>query len=596
MSTFFPPGQPEIVLYPPDRHRPSSKLLKREATASPVHDSVESGKPAVDTRPGPSHLRTHGTDGLPQPPRGKTGKGEDVSGEHSSAGSPFPRKLSDATRTTTTPQCIPDEAVAEFTKIVRAVRSANPDILLRDPIALRRQETPSEKPMDDGDSPLGVFPDFTPLQTPQKLTKSRLDRAPGEGFFNLSTLHSRPGWNDESKVATTGGDTLQTGDLNAGSTDSSEPPMELPLLEMESYYIFNPRSTGPAFHLYRMNDDETHTKTDFQVSQVPITLIPHETGGLSCEIGSSGKDRNASASKSREMLWPPKSGEGISNTFQAMSSGSTGGSTKSARISRDTSCTPGVESPSSLLGDDVGGIGLEIPPNIMTKVNERLEARRHMRDHMHVIDAGGKHVPGTKSMFLVGNKDIRDVVGIVVQEMRQSKPLTNTEGEDTDPKPEDRSLPRLDGLANMILPPPGTLADPATTISLPRTSYASQSASDLQVHTKIRGEDSETTTTIISRKSVAQITWPLTQCPGHSIEVCNTSSYSRTVSECSSPTHRASTTYSSSHRQSQSVLAGGRSSSRLQLSTKQEYERSHIVPTTAISSVYRRLGHTTCRN
>ncbi|KAK7419973.1 hypothetical protein QQZ08_010609 [Neonectria magnoliae] len=586
MSTFFPPGQPEIVLYPPDGRRPSSKLLRREAAASPGHDAVESGKPAVDTGPGPSHLRTHGADGLPQPPRGKTGKSEDVSGEYSPAGSPFPPKLSDATRTTTTPQSIPHEAVAEFAKIVRAVRSANPDILLRDPIALRRQETPSEKPTDDGDSPLGVFPDFTPLQTPQKLTKTRLDRA-GEGFFNLSSLYSRPSWNDESKVATTGGDTPQTGDLNAGSPDSSEPPMELPLLEMESYYIFNPRSTGPAYHLYRMNDDETHTETDFQVSKVPMTLTPHETGGFSCKIGSSGKDRNSPVSKSRETLWPPKSGEGISNTFQAAGSGSTGGSTKSARISRDTSCSPRVESPSSLLGDDVGGIGLEILPNIMTKVNERLQARRHMRGHMHVIDAGGKHVPGTKSMFLVGNKDIRDVVGIVIQEMRQSEPLTNMEGECTDPKPEDRSLPRLDGLSNMILPPPGTLADPATTISLPRTSYASLSASDLQVHTKVRGEDSETTTTIISRKSVAKITWPLTQCPGHSIEVCNTSSYSRTVSECSSPTHRASTTYSSSHRQSQSVLAGAtRSSSRLQLSTKQEHERSHIVPTAAISSVY----------
>ncbi|KPM42891.1 Nucleoporin [Neonectria ditissima] len=450
---------------------------------------------------------------------------------------------------------IPCEAVAEFAKIVKAVCNVNCDVLHRDPISLRRKEATSEKPMDDTDSTPGVYPDFAPLQAPQNLTKPRLGRAPRGGIYNLATLRSRPSWNDESKVATTGGDTPRMMDLDNRSSSSSIPSMESPRLEMESYYIFNPRSTGPAYHLYRATDDEANTEAEFQVNKVPMTLIPHETGEFSCKIGSSRKDRGSSTSKSRETLWPPQTSEGLLATFQTVKTSSTG-SNKTTLVDRNTSCTPGVETPSSLVGDNIGGIDLEIPPSIMAKVNERLRAQRQLRDRVHVIDDGGRRVPGTNNMFLVGNSDIRDVVSIVIQEMRQFKPHDSKWAGGINTNPGSCSLPKLDGIINMLLPQPATVADPATTISLPRTSYTSLSASDLQVHTKVRGLESETTTTIISRKSVTEITWPLNRCPGHSIEVCNTSSYSRAVSECSSPTHRASTPSSSRH--SQSILAGSR--------------------------------------
>ncbi|CAH0014829.1 unnamed protein product [Clonostachys rhizophaga] len=67
------------------------------------------------------------------------------------------------------------------------------------------------------------------------------------------------------------------------------------------------------------------------------------------------------------------------------------------------------------------------------------------------------------------------------------------------------ALPKLDG--DTILPPPAVVACPATTISHPKTSYTKLGPASNQIHTKTRDVEVTTTTTVISRQSIAEITW-----------------------------------------------------------------------------------------
>ncbi|KAL2689868.1 hypothetical protein Neosp_003931 [[Neocosmospora] mangrovei] len=141
---------------------------------------------------------------------------------------------------------------------------------------------------------------------------------------------------------------------------------------------------------------------------------------------------------------------------------------------------------------DMMNIGPEFSQDIVKKVSDRLQMIRHLREHLHFIDGKGKHIPAANELYLVGDEDIRDIVRIVLEE------------------------------------------DPATTISLPKTSYTSINSTDMKVHTKTRGADANTTATVVSRQSVAEITWAQSY-PTNYDEASG--SHGRAASDCFSPTH-----------------------------------------------------------
>jgi hypothetical protein len=182
--------------------------------------------------------------------------------------------------------------------------------------------------------------------------------------------------------------------------------------------------------------------------------------------------------------------------------------------------------------------GEEATQSIARKVSDRLQKIRHLREHLYVINGQGQHVPEARGLYLIGDKDIRDVVSIVLDETLKNdhtngpkRPTATTESS------ESRPLPRLDESLQAILVPSPMAVDPATTINLPKTSYANINATDMQVHTKTRDTASEATTTVITRRSVAEITWDRAYPTNYDTD---SRTRGRTVSDYCSPTHGGS--------------------------------------------------------
>ncbi|RSL63541.1 hypothetical protein CEP54_005092 [Fusarium duplospermum] len=183
---------------------------------------------------------------------------------------------------------------------------------------------------------------------------------------------------------------------------------------------------------------------------------------------------------------------------------------------------------------DMMNIGLDVSQDIVRKVSDRLQMIRHLREHLHFIDGKGKHIPAANGLYLVGDDDIRDIVRIVLEEGDKRKSMVETERKSTKGSTRSRSLPTLDESSNAFIPQSGTLADPATTISLPKTAYTSINSTDMKVHTKTRGADTDTTATVVSRQSVAEITWAQNYPPNYDEA---SGGHGRAASDCFSPTH-----------------------------------------------------------
>lgn len=183
---------------------------------------------------------------------------------------------------------------------------------------------------------------------------------------------------------------------------------------------------------------------------------------------------------------------------------------------------------------DMMSIGAEVSQDIVRKVSDRLQMIRHLREHLHFIDGKGKHIPAANGLYLVGDEDIRDIVRIVLEEGVKRKSVVEIERKSTKGSARSRSLPTLDESSNAFVPHSGTLADPATTISLPKTAYTSINSTDMKVHTKTRGADTDTTATVVSRQSVAEITWAQNYPPNYDE---GSGSHGRAASDCFSPTH-----------------------------------------------------------
>lgn len=191
-----------------------------------------------------------------------------------------------------------------------------------------------------------------------------------------------------------------------------------------------------------------------------------------------------------------------------------------------------------------------IQHNAMAQVSQRLRGTRQMDEQFDLIDAHGKKIPGAKGLYLVGDRELRDVVKIVIDEAYKARQSNVRKRRNTYDAARSRSLPRLD--ANAIIVPSVTIAGPATTISLPKTSFANLAASDMKVHTKTRGTESSTMTTIVSRQSVAEITWSRYPEDYHSAEYTALQSHSRAQSDCCPPINEATSSWAyKNRRQSQ---------------------------------------------
>lgn len=109
-------------------------------------------------------------------------------------------------------------------------------------------------------------------------------------------------------------------------------------------------------------------------------------------------------------------------------------------------------------------------------------------------------------MYLIAEQDIADIVRRVMTALHDRRGSTQEQSLDEKNTQHQRpSLPRPD--LHNIQPTPAVVADPATSISIPNTSFAVAGSVDSQIHTKTRQLDNLSTTMIVSRTSISRITW-----------------------------------------------------------------------------------------
>ncbi|CEI60548.1 hypothetical protein FVEN_g9968 [Fusarium venenatum] len=349
-------------------------------------------------------------------------------------------------------------------------------------------------------------------QVPQPLTRHRLQSIPYARLYKLGSVYNKlKGITGDSQAATAGGDTPRP-------EPDADPDGALEDLETASesgypaYYIFDPRSAGSAYYMYQDAD----TQEGYKIEKVPFKPILPEPGRRAYCIEASEKDQGEPRHASQETLWRVDS-----SRVPAVVIGSDSSDSHEAVMDANELLYAGDEATQS----------------IARKVSDRLQKIRHLREHLRVINGKGRDVPEAKGLYLIADKDIRDVVSIVLGEVFKNGQIDRPERITTTESSEGRPLPKLDGDSNTILVPTPTAVDPATTINLPNTSYTNINASDMQVHTKTRGAESDTTTTVITRRSVAEIVWARAYPESHDLD---SRTHGRTVSDCCSPTHGGS--------------------------------------------------------
>jgi hypothetical protein len=366
-------------------------------------------------------------------------------------------------------------------------------------------------------------------QAPQPLTKYRLQSIPDARLYKLGSVYNKlKEMTEDSQAATAGSDTSRPDpDVDPDGTledlDTASEP------EYPAYYIFDPRSAGSAYYMYQDAD----TQEGYKIEKVSFKPILPEPGQRAYCIEASEKDQGEPRHASQETLWRVDSSRIPAVVIDSDSS---------------ASHEAVVDAHEPLYAGD------EATQSIARKVSDRLQKIRHLREHLRVINGKGRDVPEARGLYLIGDKDIRDVVSIVLSEAFKNGHIDRSERRTTTESSEGRPLPKLDGDSNAILVPTPTAVDPATTISLPSTSYANINASDMQVHTKTRSAESDATTTVITRRSVAEIVWSQAYPAGYEPD---SRTHGRTVSDCCSPTHGGSRSCPDDRRQSHPKATNG---------------------------------------
>ena len=158
----------------------------------------------------------------------------------------------------------------------------------------------------------------------------------------------------------------------------------------------------------------------------------------------------------------------------------------------------------------VGGLPTQTPSlatsgEMEDRAWEQIESRRLGNRQLQVIDAKGRHVHDYEDKYLIDDNDIRDLVDAVRNTaMQESAPQLKIVAR-SDSNPPRLTPPTLDSAS--IVPPPAYAADPALTVSSPTTSYATVNPTNMKVQTRTRDAELRATATIVTRNSVAEVTW-----------------------------------------------------------------------------------------
>ena len=139
------------------------------------------------------------------------------------------------------------------------------------------------------------------------------------------------------------------------------------------------------------------------------------------------------------------------------------------------------------------------------KARKQIESRRLENCQLQVIDINGNHVNDDRKKYLIDDSDIRNLVDAIGDAARQDSAPQLRSVAQSDSAPPRLTPPTLDSAS--IVPPPAYAADPALTVSSPTTSYATVNPTNMKVQTRTRDAELRATATIVTRNSVAEVTW-----------------------------------------------------------------------------------------
>lgn len=149
---------------------------------------------------------------------------------------------------------------------------------------------------------------------------------------------------------------------------------------------------------------------------------------------------------------------------------------------------------------------------VLHVLRKELKRRRIYSKDCCTVNKSDKDAYSTRK-YMLPEDDIRTIIRAAIFTLKDSNhPVSNV--------PKNQSLEQrkrpslLRTAASKIQPTPASPADTATSINMPRTSYAITDPNSMQTRTKTRETEVSSTTTLVSRKSVAQITWAPETLPG----------------------------------------------------------------------------------
>lgn len=153
----------------------------------------------------------------------------------------------------------------------------------------------------------------------------------------------------------------------------------------------------------------------------------------------------------------------------------------------------------------VGGVSFPgVDENVASALHDELKRYRVPSTGREAASRLG-NLAGLDQMYLITEEDISSILRTVITAVGEGHDSTQVPSEEMVKLPQRPSLPRPD--LHRIQPTPAAVADPATSISLPKTSFAVAGPDDLQVQTRTTQLDKFSTTTIVSRQSISRITW-----------------------------------------------------------------------------------------
>lgn len=155
-------------------------------------------------------------------------------------------------------------------------------------------------------------------------------------------------------------------------------------------------------------------------------------------------------------------------------------------------------------GDD------ELVQDILDKIQNRLGYQERAAADIHEHGPDGGHFHPDTSQWLLDRSHLTMIVQTALQEVHSSSRLPSCTGIPSDSEnwvsgQSTALIKRPSLLANAIELHASTLADPATTISQPQTSFLSRSLDSGRVCIKVQPHEPKTT--ILSRRSITDIKW-----------------------------------------------------------------------------------------